>query len=84
MKRIASRLVYIPKHTSWLNQIERWFSVLVRRLLKHGNFSSVKELKEQLFAFIDYFNHTMAKDLSRNNYRLLWASTGQILRIVRE
>jgi putative transposase len=78
------RLVYIPKHTSGLNQIERWFSILVRRLLKHGNFSSVKELKERLLAFIDYFNHTMAKDLSRNNFHLLWASTGQILRIVRE
>ena len=55
------RFVYPPKHTSWLNQIEIWFSILVRRLLKHGNFSSVKELKERLLAFIDYFNRTMAK-----------------------
>jgi hypothetical protein len=55
------RFVYTPKHTSWLNQIEVWFSILVRRLLKHGNFSSVKELKERLLAFIDYFNRTMAK-----------------------
>ena len=55
------RFVYTPKHTSWLNQIEIWFSILVRRLLKHGNFSSVKELKVRLLAFIDYFNRTMAK-----------------------
>jgi hypothetical protein len=55
------RFVYTPKHTSWLNQIELWFSILVRRLLKHGDFSSVKVLKERLLAFIDYFNRTMAK-----------------------
>lgn len=55
------RFVYPPKHTSWLNQIEIWFSILVRRLLKHGNFSSVKELRERLLAFIDYFNRTMAR-----------------------
>jgi len=55
------RFVYTPKHTSWLNQIELWFSILVRRLLKHGNFPSVNALKERLLAFIDYFNRTMAK-----------------------
>lgn len=55
------RFVYTPKHTSWLNQIEIWFSILVRRLLKRGNFSSVNELRERILAFIDYFNRTMAK-----------------------
>jgi len=55
------RFVYTPKHTSWLNQIELWFSILVRRLLKHGDFSSTAELKQRLLAFIDYFNRTMAK-----------------------
>jgi transposase len=55
------RFVYTPKHSSWLNQIELWFSILVRRLLKHGDFSSVHDLKEQLLAFVDYFNRTMAK-----------------------
>jgi hypothetical protein len=55
------RFVYTPKHTSWLNQIEMWFSILVRRLLKRGSFSSVKELRERILAFIDYFNRTMAK-----------------------
>jgi len=55
------RFVYTPKHTSWLNQIELWFSILVRRLLKRGNFSSVDDLRARLLAFIDYFNRTMAK-----------------------
>ena len=57
------RFVYIPKHTSWLNQIEIWFSILVRRLLKRGSFTSVEQLSERILAFIDYFNQTMAKPL---------------------
>jgi len=55
------RFVYTPKHTSWLNQIEIWFSILVRRVLKRGNFTSVDHLRERILAFIDYFNMTMAK-----------------------
>lgn len=55
------RFVYIPKHTSWLNQIEIWFSILVRRLLKHASFKSTEELKKRILAFINYFNQTMAK-----------------------
>jgi DDE superfamily endonuclease len=55
------RFVYTPKHTSWLNQVEIWFSILVRRLLKRASFTSVEELRRRLLAFIDYFNTTMAK-----------------------
>jgi len=55
------RFVYTPKHTSWLNQIEIWFSILVRRLLKRASFTSTEELRERILAFIDYFNKTMAK-----------------------
>lgn len=55
------RFVYIPKHTSWLNQIECWFSILMRRLLKRGNFSSTEDLQRQILQFIDYFNRTLAK-----------------------
>ena len=55
------RFVYLPKHTSWLNQIELWFSILVRRLLKRASFTSVHDLKQQILDFIDYFNRTMAK-----------------------
>jgi transposase len=52
---------YTPKHSSWLNQIEIWFSILVRKLLKRGSFTSVDDLKAQVLAFIDYYNRTMAK-----------------------
>ena len=55
------RFVYIPKHTSWLNQIEIWFSILVRRLLKHASFKSTEELKQRLLDLIEYFNRTMAR-----------------------
>jgi len=55
------RFVYTPKHTSWLNQIEMWFSILVRKLLKRGSFNSVDDLTVQMRAFIDYFNQTLAK-----------------------
>jgi transposase len=55
------RLVYTPKHTSWLNQIELWFSILVRRVLKRGSFTSVEDLSRRILEFIEYFNRTMAK-----------------------
>lgn len=52
---------YTPKHASWMNQIEIWFSILVRKVLKRGNFSSVDDLKRKVLAFIEYYNLTMAK-----------------------
>jgi transposase len=52
---------YTPKHSSWLNQIEIWLSILVRKLLKRGSFTSVEDLRAKVFAFIDYYNQTMAK-----------------------
>jgi hypothetical protein len=55
------RLVYTPKHTSWLNQVEIWFGILVRRLRKRASFTSVDDLRERLLAWIDYVNKTMAK-----------------------
>ena len=55
------RFVYTPKHSSWLNQIEIWFGILVRRVLKRGSFTSVDELRERLLAFIAYFNTALAK-----------------------
>ena len=63
------RFVYTPKHTSWLNQVEIWFSILVRRLLKRASFTSVEELHQRLLDFIDYFNQTMAKPFK-------WTFTG--------
>ena len=52
---------YTPKHASWMNQIEIWFSILVRKVIKRGNFTSVDDLKRKVLAFIEYYNLTMAK-----------------------
>jgi transposase len=68
------RFVYVPKHTSWLNQIEIWFSILVRRVLKRGNFTSVKNLRDKILAFIEYFNATLAKPFK-------WTYTGRPLNV---
>lgn len=65
------QFVYLPKHTSWLNQIELWFSLLVRRVLKRGNFASLDALRDRILAFIAYFNQT-AKPFK-------WTYTGRAL-----
>jgi transposase len=52
------RFVYTPKHSSWLHQIEIWFSILIRRLLKRASFRSTEDLRHRILAFIDYFNKT--------------------------
>ena len=57
------RFVYTPKHSSWLNQIELWFSILVRKLLRRSSFTSQEDLKQRLLQFIRYFNRTMAKPI---------------------
>ena len=52
---------YTPKHSSWMNQIEVWFGIIARKVIRRGNFKSTQELNDKLMAFIDYFNQTMAK-----------------------
>jgi len=52
---------FTPRHASWLNQIEIWFSILVRKLLRRGNFASRNALRTKIEQFIAYFNRTMAK-----------------------
>lgn len=52
---------YTPKHASWMNQIEIWFGILMRKVIKRGNFLSKQDLKSKVLAFMDYFNETMAK-----------------------
>jgi transposase len=52
---------YTPKHCSWLNQMEIWLSILVRKLLKRGSFRSVADLQAKILGFIDYYNRSMAK-----------------------
>jgi len=66
------RFVYLPKHTSWLNQIETVFGVVTRRALRRGNFKSLEALRERLLDFIDYFNRTFAKPFR-------WTYTGRPL-----
>ncbi len=65
---------YTPKHSSWLNQIEIWLSILVRKLLKRGSFTSVEDVQTKVFAFIDYDNRTMAKPFK-------WTSQGKALTV---
>jgi putative transposase len=52
---------YTPKHASWMNQVEIWLSILVRKVIKRGNFTSTDDLRRKILAFIEYFNRTMAK-----------------------
>jgi transposase len=62
---------YTPKHASWMNQVEIWLSILVRKLLKRGNFCSVDDLRDHILAFIAYYNRTMAKPIK-------WTYTGLV------
>jgi hypothetical protein len=55
------RFVYVPKHTSWLNQVEIWFRILARRVIRRGSFRSQADLRSRILQFIDYFNRTRAK-----------------------
>jgi len=52
---------FTPKHASWLNQIEMWFSILARKVIRRGNFTSLEDLHTKITRFIDFFNETMAK-----------------------
>jgi hypothetical protein len=64
------RFVFLPKHTSWLNQIEIVFGIVGRRAVRRGNFPSLAALKQRLLDFIDYFNRTFAKPFR-------WTYTGR-------
>jgi hypothetical protein len=64
------RFVFLPKHSSWLNQIEIVFGIVGRRVMRRGNFSSLSALKARLLEFIDYFNRTFAKPFR-------WTYTGR-------
>jgi len=66
------RFFNTPKHCSYLNQIEIWFGILSRRLLKRGSFTSTDDLKQRTFQFIDFFNEIFAKPFR-------WTYTGRPL-----
>lgn len=61
-----------PKHASWMNQIEIGFGMLMRKVIKRGNFLSKADLKNKIQAFMDYFNETMAKPFK-------WTYKGKVL-----
>lgn len=66
------RFVYTPRHCSWLNQVEIWFSILARRLLKRSSFTSLDDLRARVHAFIEYFNKVLSKPFR-------WTYTGRPL-----
>jgi hypothetical protein len=63
---------FTPKHGSWLNQVELWFSVLSRRFLKCGDFTGPEDFEQRLLAFLEEYNRRHA-----HPYR--WTYTGQPL-----
>jgi transposase len=66
------RFVYLPKHSSWLNQIEVIFGVIMRKVIRRGSFTSVEDLRTKLLNFIAYFNRVFAKPFR-------WTYTGRPL-----
>lgn len=64
---------FTPTHASWLNQIEIWFSIMSRKVLKQGVFKSVKELTRKIEQFIKQYN-LIAKPFA-------WTYTGQPLKV---
>jgi transposase len=63
---------YTPKHASWMNQIEIWFGILAKKVIRRGSFASKHELKSKITDFIDYFNETMARPFK-------WTYRGKVL-----
>ncbi|WP_169923652.1 transposase [Xenorhabdus innexi] len=55
------RFVYTPKHASWLNQIECWFSLVSRHLLRRLSVSSKAILRTCILKYIEYYNRVLAK-----------------------
>ncbi|NCC61318.1 MAG: IS630 family transposase [Verrucomicrobiae bacterium] len=70
------RFIYTPKHSSWLNQVEIWFGILARKVLKRGSFSSINDLRQKICSFIEFFNRAFAKPFK-------WTCSGVPLRTLR-
>lgn len=66
------RFVYTPKHSSWLNQIEAVFGMIMRKVIRRGSFTSTADLRSKLLNFIEYFNRVFAKPFR-------WTYTGRPL-----
>ena len=68
------RFVYTPKHSSWMNQVEIVFGIVMRKVIRRGNFISVEDLGNKLLAFIDYFNQVFSRPFK-------WTYTGRPLQV---
>jgi len=55
------RFIYTPKHCSWFNPIEVWFSILNRHVLSRGNFTSIQDLTQKIQRYIAYYNEHLAR-----------------------
>lgn len=64
--------MYLPKHSSWLNQIEVVFGIIMRKVMRRGNFTSVADLESKLRQFVKYYNDVMA-------HPFRWTYTGRPL-----
>ncbi len=58
---------YTPTYSSWLNQVERWFSLITQRAIRRGSFSSVKDLVEKIDHFVQHYN--------RSHRPFVWTAT---------
>ena len=65
------KIHFTPTHASWLNQIEIWFSILARQLLRRGIFTSREDQAQQIIAFIERYNRTARP--------FAWTSKGKVL-----
>lgn len=52
------RIHYTPTYSSWLNQVEIWFSKIQRQIIARGVFSSVDDLARKIVRFIRNYNKT--------------------------
>jgi len=59
--------VYTPTHASWMNQVEIWFSILHRRVLKHGSFCTAPRQKHEVESFVRFWNRN-----ERHPFRWTW------------
>jgi hypothetical protein len=57
----ARAAAFTPKHASWRNQIEMWFSMLARKVIRRGNFTLLDDLQAKITRCIDFFSKTMAE-----------------------
>lgn len=68
------KLHFTPTYSSWLNQVEMWFNILSKDVLKGGVWKSTQQLSAQMLQYIDTYNKTRAKPFA-------WTYTGDALKI---